>query len=451
MKKALLLTFIPTLLLGLVGCGNSNNNSSNNPQYNEDFLYNEPVYEPLDIAHENQDVFVSSTDLLGVYYGVKAAAWDDYDIKLRVNYSDGSMHDFPIKVINIPLDMRHYLGEVGEQHIYLIEHKWTVTHTFNIIENPDWHGYKCEFFDKDKNYLTTQTVGFYEEVKYNGPEIPSQQDDFDYQYNFIGWNRPTTYIHQDMQFVTKYEKVEKRFYGLKPFNNDHIGLSALVDESGQKGSGLVYLGRVRHVAGYHTEAKELGNEDLEFNFKMKDYGSFFNEFNADIVKNAISFKDDLEYSSKIYGNPYSLINNPNFGLQFDSRYDFKGTKALLEDQSDVTISSLNPYDGTFDKLIYKIDAYRQPAIVSKDEEPGYYRYSMILSFDVYLSVSFTKLDEHVYELGVFNSFYMAPVADSIVPLVQYSKDGNFSSNFDHKLVVSTKGLYYTAEMISWGK
>ncbi|MCR5491750.1 MAG: hypothetical protein K6F32_06450 [Bacilli bacterium] len=450
MKKIFTLAFIPVLFAALTGCGN-NNSSTVTPTYQDDVLYTEARYEPLDVASDDPNVTVSSTDLLGVYGGVKAAAWDDCDIKLRVNYSDSSLHDFPLKVVNIPLEMRHYLGEVGEHRLNIVEYKWTVSHAFTIIENPDWHGYKCEFFDKDKNYLATETVGFYEDVKYNGPVLPSEQEDADYKYQYAGWNRSTSYIHQDTQFMAKYKKTEKRFYAVKPFNNDHIGLSALVNQEGNKGSALVYLGRVRHVAAFHTEAVELDNEDLEFTFQVDEYGKYWNEFNEAIVKNSIRFEDELEYGAHIYGEPYSLISRPTFGLQFDSRYDYKGIKGFLEDQSDVTLSSTDPYDGVLDVIMDKVEHYVGTGKVSKDDEPGFYRYSIVLSFDVYLSVSFNKLDEHVYEIGAFNSFIMAPVRDTAQCIVQHSEDGEFCGDFDQKLVLSTKGLYYAAEMIDWNK
>ena len=447
MKNIKLLTLLPLLTLGLCGCKN-NENKKEEPKYNEEFIYNAPEYKPLDIAHEDSSIYVMSTDLLGVTYGVKAAAWDDYDIKLRVKYSDYSIKDFDLKTINIPLDMRHYLGEVGTQHIYFIEYKWIVTHEVKIIENPDWHGYKCDFFDKDQKYLTTETVGYYQEIKYNGPEVSEKSEDFDYEYDFKGWNHDTKYIHQDMQFVATYKKIEKRYVSNKPYNRDYIGISALVDKENNKGSGLVYLGRVRHVAGFYTETKELDNTDLTFEFKEDEFSKYWNEYNESIVKECVTYKEDSDYIFNVYGNPYEIINNPTFSLQFDKRYQYDGTKSLLDDMTDADLSYVDPYYGIFDQITYKMKSYPRTT-VSKNEEPGFYRYSIIFSVDVYLSLSFNKLDKDLYELGAFNSFIMAPVKDSAKAFVQYSEDGNFESNFDSKLELTTKALYNAASMISW--
>lgn len=449
MKKitAILLLF-PTLFFGLTGCANNVENEEH--KYNDKFIYSEPVYEPLDIANENNDLFVISTDLLGVSKGVKAADWDNSDIKLRVKYNDYSIKDFDLKVINIPLDMRHYLGEVGKHSICFVEYKWIVNHEFEIIENENWHGYKCEFFDKDKKYLCTQTVGFYEEVIYNGPEIPSEEDDYDYHYRFNGWSHSTKYVHQDMQFLSKYEKKEKRFYANKPFNNDHIGLSALIDQDKNRGSSLIYLGRVRHVAAYYTETKELSIEDLEFSFKEDEFGKYFNEYNENIVKYSIEYIEDSDYTSKIYGNPYDMLNNPVFALEFDSRYEYKGVSAFLDDQSDVKLSSVNPYNGLFDEIIRKINSFPSRS-VKKDEDNGFYRYAIVMSVDVYLSVSFNRLEKDTYEIGNFSKFIMSPVLETSQAMIQHSYNEEFVAEDNPKLALTTKGLYYAADMIDWGK
>ena len=447
MKKIIILFMSLTLIFALISC--SNEKKSNN-EYNENLLYADPVYEPLDLASDNNDLFILSTDLLGVYKGVKAAAWDDYDIKLRVKYSDYTIRDFPLKVKNIPIEMRHYLGEVGKHNILLVENKWIVSHDFEIIENPEWDGFTCEFYDKDKKLLSTQKVGYYQEAVYNGPNISNVQEDDDFQYTFVGWNHSTKYINQDMQFQAKYEKLEKRYYASKPNNNDHVGLSALINQDGDKGSGLVYLGRVKHVAALYTETKELDGEDLEFVFDLSDYNKYWNELNENIVKYAITVETDSTYDSSLYGNPYDLINNPHFALQFDTRYQYEGTKCYLEDKTDASLSYSDPYE----KTLRRISSYVYPSNigkVSKDDIPGYYRYAIVLSYDVYLSVSFNYLGNKKYEIGSFNEFIMSPVVDTAKCTIQYSKDGTFESNFDNKLIISSKGLYYAADMISWRK
>ena len=88
-------------------------------------------------------------------------------------------------------------------------------------------------------------------------------------------------------------------------------------------------------------------------------------------------------------------------------------------------------------------------VISKDEKAGYYRAAIVGSFDVYMDVSFNKLDEHIYEVGNYNQFVIAPVRYSLTMDEQYSEDGEFGPNFDTKLTVSTKSLYNLADSIDW--
>ena len=443
MKKPRLLCLIPALLFSVAGCGNKPTST-----YNENIIYNELEYVPLEIANPNPELYVSSLDLLGVHNGVMAAKWDDYDIKVRVKYSDSSIKDFDFKVKNIPLDMRHYLGEVGDHSIFLMEYKWMSSLDFTIIENPDWNGFKCEFFDKDKNLLSSKVVGFYEHVTYDGKPLPDFEEDYNYKYKFQGWNHSLQYIHEDTQFLAKYLMTEKRFYTNRPYNSDHIGLAALVDQDKKRGSGLSYLGRVRNVAVYYTEAQELADEPLEFEFEIDEYGKYWNDFTSSIVKYSVQYDEDSDYDSKVYGNPYELINNPNFSLQFDKRYDYTGFTAFLDDKQDAALSSLDPYESVYNEIL-RVLSNPTKATVEIDEEAGYYRYAITLSFDVYVSLSFNKLKDDVYEIAPFNSFIVAPVKDTTQVKIQHSLDEEFGGDAPSKLSISKRGIYYAADMIDW--
>ena len=444
MKKIKFLVLIPLLLTSLSGC-----KQEIHKEYDEAFFYDDPIYEPLEIAHSDPNIFVLSTELLNVYKGVKAAAWDDSEVKIRVKYSDYSIKDFDLKTKNFPLEMRHYLGEIGTHRINLIEYKWIVGMEFEIIENPDWHGYTCEFFDKDKKFLHKEIVGYYQDVNYNGPEIPTEQDDYNYQYVFKGWDHSTKYIHQDTQFLGIYEKVEKRYYANMPYNTDHVGLSNFVDSNNKIGNGLVYLGRVRRVPTFYSESQFLCANDIYFEPQFDEYGKYFNEYNENIVKYCLQYEENGHYISNVYGNPYELLNNPSFALDFDKRYEYYSVKAFLDDKSEVSLSSRDPYDNVFDD-IYRCMKTRSSMTVTKaGNQMGYYRYAVVSSFDVYLSASFERIENHVYQISNFNEFIMAPVKDTAEVVIQFCEDDKFEQTFDSKLVISTEGLYYAAEMVDW--
>lgn len=452
MKKMALVALLPTLVLGIgLTCCNKKANTDNVPVYEEERLYNEEPYEPIDLSYNDYDII--NIELLGATKGIKAVSWDETDLKLRCTYRDDNhtIRDFPIKVKNIPVENRHYLGEVGEHHLHMYLFQTDIDLAFNIIENPDWHGYTCEFFNREKKYLTTQTVGYYQEVTYEGPAIPTEEEDFDNKYVFKDWTRSTQYIHQDMQFLARYVTLEKRFYGDKMLNWDYLNISGIINEDHKRGSVLQYLGRVRRVAAIHGEPQLLGSEDIEVSLtEMSDYGSYWSQMCQDIVTNSIEYVSDPDYASKIYGDPRSIINNPSFALDFDSRYQYKSEmKAFLADEGDITLSRNSAYE----TLVRRISGFvydDQRRAVTKENLRGYYRAAVVASFDVYASISLEKLDEEAYEVSHYNQFVFSPVDGSIKFQIQYSEDGSFGANFENKLKITDKGLYSAAETLEWG-
>lgn len=442
MKNMKLFALIPLMVVtGLMGCSNS----SNGPAYQEDFLYNEPVYEPIELA--KQGTTIDRIEIIGIPYTkqLKAAAFDDYDVCIRAWYKDNTTSSVPFKIKNIPIDYRHYFGELGEHSIELLLNGNTETFEFNIVENPEFKGYNCYYYDRNKKLIYQEVVGYYQTTTYAGPELPDVEEDIDYQYIFRGWNHNTTYVNQDMQYLATYEKVEKRFDAAKPYHTDHIGITGLVNQEKTKGSALFYLGRVKRVAVIHSEAVELNGEDIELSFESTDYSHYWSELTQDIVKYAVEYKVDPDYNTKLYGEISEIVTHPTFADEFDSRYGYKGIRTLLEDGYDGELSSKNPFDGTYSNVKGYL---HNKEVISKDSLPGFYRLALVKSFDVYLDVSYNRLAKDVYEVGTFHSFVLAPT-DDIKLDVQHSYDGEFGSNFDNKLEVNTKTLYYMADMIDW--
>ena len=69
--------------------------------------------------------------------------------------------------------------------------------------------------------------------------------------------------------------------------------------------------------------------------------------------------------------------------------------------------------------------------------------------DVYISLSFTRLEKGVYELGNFNSFIITPVSGTPKFTVQYSEDDDFGPTMESKLTLTNKSAYETADLIDW--
>ena len=440
MKNAKLLMLLPALLItGLTGC----NKSSGRP-YQEDIIYNVPTYVPLNLSKEGTTI--KELEVLGLFNPIKVLQFDDADVFIRVWYNDGTSNNFDFDEVNIPVEYRHLLGEVGKHEFKIAFNGEELTFNFTIAENPDFKGFNCYFYDKDKKLLKTQVVGYYQDVVYQGKQLPQIIDDNDYQYTYVGWDHDTRYIHQDMQFLAVYDKLEKRLRAAKPYNWDYHTLCGLVNEDKTSGKALIYLGRVYRVATLYSEIKEKLDEDLSFDFSnYVDFGPFYNDVN-DSVASLIKFKTNSEYNSKLFGNAAEIVTSPRFASSFDSRYDFRGMKVYLEDGTDAELVNNDPYDYSFNR----INGYlHNQKIVSKTEKGGYYRMALLNDYDVYLSVSYNRLEKGIYEIGAYNEFLISPVNHALNLVIQHSYDGKFMNNFESELVVCTKGLYNAADAIDW--
>ena len=441
MKNLKLLMLLPALVLtGLTGC----NNSSKDRPYEDNFIYGGPVYRELDLSKEGTTI--KSVEFLGLYHPIKAAAFDDSDAQIRVWYNDNTTTSFEFKEINVPIEYRHLFGEVGDHEFSIAFNGEVAKFAFKVEENPNFNGYHCYFYNKDKKLMNTQVVGYYQDVTYKGEPLPEIIDDNDYQYTLMGWDHETTYIHQDMQFLATYDKLEKRLRTAKPYNWDYHCLCGLINEDKTSGKALMYLGRVYRVATIYSEIKELESEDLEFDFSnYKDFGPFYNEVN-DSIASLIKFKVDPDYNSKLYGNAHEIVATPRFANAFDSRYDFKGMKCYLEDDTTAELKNNDPYDYMYNR----VDSYiHNKETVKKGSKIGYYRMALLNDYDVYVSVSYNKLDKGIYEVGAYNEYLISPVNYNLKLEIQHSYDGTFMNNFPSELTLSTKGLWNAANLIDW--
>lgn len=448
MKKYLILPLISLLAFSVTGCKKKNKKEEEKDWnvYHSEYVYEAPSYEPIDFTRDG--TYPYSIGVVGIpEKGILQTRWDDYEIKLRCHYLDGALVDFDFEEKNIPIEFRHHLGEVGHHKLNIEYGLMPISVDFEIVLNTDWKGFNCYFFDINNNLIHTQSVGYYGNVKYNGPEIPKQEEDQDYQYNFVGWNHETKNIYQDMQFKTVYEKIEKRLYAIKPYQLDYVNISTLVDDNKNKATSLFYLGRVRRVAAVYSEPKQLVDSDIKLEFNYSDFSNYWEELNKSII-GTIQYVHDPAYDSTLYGSVPNLLKNARYGTVMDSRYDFKGgAKTYLENEEEATLSAIDPY--VF--LANRVRSFtgNTETIKVTDNVQGYYRQAVVFNFDVYLSASYRRIGNKVYELGDFNEFICCPVINSAKYTVQYSKDGDFKDNFNTHLTLSDKALFNNASSQDW--
>ena len=453
MKNIKVLALIPLMVLGglMTACNKDKQPINNDRPYQEGFVYNDPpLYEPIDLDVGSKQL--NKVEIIGLPFNreIKVADFDNLDVQVRAWYMDKTTHQVPLKMKNIPLDYRHFFGEVGEHSITLTSRDIKETFEFKIVDNPNFNGYKCYFYDRNKKLVDSQTVGYYQTAVYQGQELPKVDEDSDYRYTLTGWDHETRYIHQDMQFLATYNKLEKRWYAIRQYNRESTALCGIVNTEKTKGSGLAYLGRINRAVAYYGDTYELDGEDIELKIEPGNYTTYIQEMYDTIVNELIEYKVDPEYNMKLYGNPSDIVLHPVFATAFDKNYQYKGDiKVYLENREDVEISALDPFEYTISNITTSFN-YLRP-VISKDDKPGFYRAAIVGSYDVYMDVSFNKLDTHIYEVGNYNQFVIAPVRGTFKLDEQYSEDGVFGPNFDTKLTISTKSLYNLADSIDWSQ
>ena len=450
MKKRIILPLLSILVLGFAGCKKNETPDKTEEwqTYHEDYVYKLPAYEPIDVSREGGTPY--SITVIGIpSKGILQTEWDDNDIKLRCFYDDGVVLDYEFRERNIPIDYRHYLGEVGTHKLSIKYGLMPLEFEFKVVSNPNWKGFTCYFFNLENKLIHTQVAGYYASIQYTGPEVPQMEEDDDYQYHFSGWNHSTKYVYQDMQFKTVYDKLEKRLYAVKPYQFGYESITGVVGENKNKGSSLIYLGRVRRAAALYGEIKCLDSEDIELKFNYGDYGTIWNDLNKSIISK-IKYEHDPNYDSNIYGSVANLLSAPDYGTMIDSKYNYhEGAKVSLEDGKEVSLSAIDPYVYLSNRVLDYVD--KTETVKGMVNSAGYYRLAVLFDFDVYLSMSYKRIGESAFEIGEFNEFVCCPIVDTLTYDIQYSKTDEFVDNFNTNLTLSDKAVYNNAAMLDWGK
>lgn len=418
------------------------------PSDYEDWTYEEDEEEQIDVTKEG--VEVSFIEVTGFpTEGIMVGHWDDHDIKLNVTYSDSSTTSFPFKEKNIPIEHRHFLGEIGHHSLKINISGSQIEYSFDIVKNPDFHGYECTFMDLrgTAQLLQQTTVGYYATVTYTGVIPESRIVDDDNTQCFIGWDYPLKGIHQNMFFTAQFRDVEKRYYGDEIADQSKMIISS--SKKDETNRALVYLGRV-HCAAinygdtiYHT----VGNEEAPFTFTLLNpYGEKWNVLNDNIFNYGIHYGIDAKYSSYMYGEAGAFGVAPTILNGFESYYDVKSHTIALDNGQSVNTSIATSFDTCYDAALRNS---KETMNLDKDAETGYYRIALTMSFDVYLSVSFTKLTENRYSLVPGSKFIFSPVTTTGKVRLEFSETYNFTQTISKSLNFSTGTLYNIANSLEW--
>lgn len=447
MKK--LVTTLFALLLGssLIGC-NSNVASPNTST--STFTYKAAEEEMINVTKEGVEIASIEMEKLPSK-GIKIASWDSYNIQMKVMYSDLSTQSFSFKEKHIPLEYRHFLGEVGHHTLSLAINGVDLHFGFDIIPNPDFKGYKCKFYNtrgQSEALVEEVTVGYYQNAVYSGPAFEDVDINIDTVERFIGWDYSLNAIHQDMEFRNVFRNVEKRFCGRSVTDNYHVISTSVNEDSSQ--SALIYLGRVQSVTINHNSPiyHEKGNAEETFAFgTFNPYNEMWNEMNESIHKYAFEYNVVPKYNTVFYGNSGAFSNSTTFLANFESKYgEIASTSLSLEDGDNINTSILPNYSTTYEMASNFVSETRN---LDSNSESGYYRLAVTMSYDVYVSVSLSKVAEGRYQLLPLSKFNFAPVSETQKVLIQFSETEEFDNPLGDKLSLSNEDLFNVANGLTW--
>lgn len=418
-----------------------------------DWKYRNIEEEIINVSREN--VEISSLEIRGIpKEGIKITCFDEHEIYLDVLYSDGVKESIRFLEKNIPLEFRHYLGEIGHHTISFAVAGSVINFSFDIIKKEGFDGYTCTFLDLRDHHdepLQVTKVGYYESVSYTGVLPENRKIDDDNTQCFIGWDNPLEYVHQDMYYIAQYRDVEKRYFGDELANLDEMLITS--NKKDNVNRALSYLGRVHSVAINYGESRYHTKDNAEeaFSFtSLNPYGLKWNEMNQNIFEDSIGYVTDPNYGSYLYGTTGAFNTSPTFLDSFESYYEVSPKEVSIVtgyNETKAVQTSINPSFGT---CYSTSETYlNETRNLNSEAESGYYRLALTMSFDVYVSTSFEKITDNRYGLLKGSKFIFAPVSDSETVRLEFSENVEFRKTFEKRLNFSTKNLYDVANSLDW--
>ena len=451
-NNKLIILLIPALLFACTPKKTDTSSSSSSEEIVDTPTFTFSAAEEVAIDVTKAGVEVLTVDVINIpERGIKVADWDNSNIKLRVSYNDSTTEDFPFMVKHIPLESRHYLGELGHHNIEIMISGHSTKFGFDIIRNPDFPGYRCQFIDSySQGQMYEVTVGYYQNAIYEGPEFPDHPVGTEYLRAFIGWDYPLDNVHQDMIYNSVYRDTEKRFYGDNLKDGESHVVSTYKDTEDGTISVLTYLGRVHRVALNYGNVVHHQKGDEVMELSLRDLNLFnerWEQLNKDILNYGLQYNYDSTANQHLFGSTTALTVSPMFLSAFETMYSQTSYSVTLDSGIAVTTSSYPNY-----ATVYGLaSTHRDDKVsVTSDLESGYYRAAIVCNFDVYASVTFSKLANGKYNLETHSKYMFSPITTSLDVLAQFSETEEFVNTYDKKVELSNKMLLDIAKGLDWG-
>ena len=435
--------------LPIIPQGNEPGNVDINPTQPYEFSYTEPEEEAIVVTKDG--VEVSSIEIIDIPKdGIKIACWNEYDIKIKVRYSDNSIETLAFYEKYIPIEFRHYLGEIGHHSISVAINTSVVHFGFDIIENKDFTPYSCTFWDyrgSEPKLLQSSTVGYYQNAVYTEDVPKSERIDDDTNRVFVGWDYSLNCVHQDMIYKAQFRDVSKRFYGDNLMDNNQMLIAS--NKKDDKNRALIYVGRLHAVPVNYGETihHNRGATEADLSFKaLNPFNDRVTNMGKEIVKYGISYSYNANYGSYLYGTTGAFGEGATILNSIESFYGASSKSRLLETGVLIDTSIDATFSTCYSVASSHISDTRQ---IESTAETGYYRIALTMSFDVYISATFSKVNEGRYTLENGAKYVFAPVRQTNRVKVEFSETTEFDNPFKKTLIFSTDSLYNVANGLDW--
>ena len=169
--------------------------------------------------------------------------------------------------------------------------------------------------------------------------------------------------------------------------------------------------------------------------------------NESIHQYAFEYNVVPKYNTVFYGTNGAFSNSTTFLANFESKYgEIASTSLTLEDGDNINTSILPNYSTTYEMASNFVSETRT---LDSNSESGYYRLAVTMSYDVYVSVSLSKVSDGRYQLLPLSKFNFAPVSETQKVLIQFSETEEFENPLGDKLSLSNEDLFNVANGLSW--
>ena len=389
--------------------------------------------------YQKEDLNITSITIENIPEEIQIGYFDSYEMYFKVVYSDESVEQFPLRMINLPESMKQKLVEVGTYTFSIYFRGKELTYTFNVV--PGVEEFVVTYYSYDGHVIQVEHITPGDHAKQPAPSGPERAMDPLYVYEFKEWDRivtPETTIYEDLNIYPLYTKTKKRYSSkpLVPTSNGGIFRLLKRNETAGKYEAYFHVGRIERtpllfsgsypISTYPSFHISLGyghfedDDDLRYQIDATTRRVYLNAFDVDTSDwtTYFTFGEGLSVETpKIY-----LYDDFDVTQALDSTLTlFEGETSYSELHRENMSAFVSYYDVTNHTEEFDITV---PSDI--DSTMAYYRGAIEVSVDFLLHVQFELNDNKLN----FSQFEYIPLID----MSTIYHDAEFSINHDYNPV-----------------